>query len=41
MRKRKPDILIVLAVLIGLGIVTTKVVQAYTGEAKPVVAATR
>lgn len=37
MRKRKPDILLLLAVLIGLGIVTTKVVQAYTGESEPVV----
>ncbi len=42
MRKRKPDILIVLAVLIGLGMVTTKVVQAFSGESEPaVVTATR
>lgn len=37
MRKSKPDILYVLAVLIGLGVITTEVVQAFSGESEPVV----
>jgi len=37
MRKNKPDILIVLAVLIGLGVIATEVVQAFTGDREPIV----
>lgn len=39
MRKRKPDILLVLAVLIGLGVIATEVVQAFSdGRESSVVA---
>lgn len=37
MRKSKPDLLIVLAILIGFGIVATEVVRAFSGERTPVV----
>jgi len=37
MRKSKPDILIVLAVLIALGIVGTEVVKAVSRNSEPVV----
>jgi hypothetical protein len=36
MRKNRPDILIVLAVLIGLGVIATEVVQAFTDKTEQV-----
>lgn len=32
MRKSKPDIIVVLAVVIGLGVIVTKVAQAFPGK---------
>jgi len=37
MKKSKPDLLLILALFIGLGIIATEVVQAFSGKSEPAV----
>ncbi len=41
MRSRKPDLLVVLAILVGMGVLATSVAQGMIGDSRPQIEARR